>query len=109
MQNERANLRPMGEDGLRGKVGRRRLIVTGAVIEDEGNRSCAGAVVAAQSDDSTCDRATDADAFAFVRPIGNLFQRLVELAIQRALKRRIECYEDVMGRFCRRRILRRVR
>src|SRR6266849_251171 len=80
----------VGELRLRRKIRRCRLIVPGVTAEHVRDGLGIRAIMASQSHDLISNRLAYADTLGLVWSIRNLRQRLLELAIERVLERRIQ-------------------
>src|SRR6201987_4834796 len=96
-QGERSDLRPLYE--VSGCEIRRRELVVSRLVSRNIRRQSDSRSVSAAEGQNLCDNfLSDGDAFRFVLSFWNLRQVLLKFTVERCLKCRVECDQDVMAR-----------
>src|ERR1700719_425453 len=96
-QGERSDLRPLYEvSGC--EIRRRQLVVSRLVSRDIRRQSDTRSVGAAERQNLCSNFLSDGDAVRFVLSFWNLRQVLLKFSVERCLKGRVECDQDIMRR-----------
>src|SRR5579864_5780800 len=96
-QGERSDLRPLYEVSWC-EIRRRELVVSRLVSRNIRRQSNSRSVSAAEGQNLCGNFLSDGDAVRFVLSFRNLRQVLLKFSVERCLKRRVECDQDVMRR-----------
>src|SRR5579864_4516104 len=96
-QGERSDLRPLYEVSWC-EIRRRQLVVSRLVSWDIRRQSDSRSIGAAEGQNLCGNFLSDGDAVRFVLSFRNPRQVLLKFSVERCLKRRVECDQDVMSR-----------
>src|SRR6202140_2197173 len=96
-QGERSDLRPLYEVSWC-EIRRRELVVSRLVFRNIRRQSHSRSVGAGERQNLCGNFLSDGDAVRFVLSFRNLRQILLKFSVERCLKRRVECDQDVMRR-----------